>query len=140
MPTKTIVASILITIGSLVGCGPSGRDLSDQQWLEMQEDLQAERAEVGLQRDLLEEDRRRWDEREHGEPVLAAVISSAVLLVVCGLPLLMVAILMWPRQPEPSSETVCEVLLDDVVQQSTSSDTKRLPAKGRQAKLASRKQ
>jgi hypothetical protein len=110
-----IMISWMLIACSLSGCGPSGRDLSDQQWLEMQQQLHAERSEVGHQRDLLEADRREWDDRERSEPVLAAVISASVLLVCCVLPLLLVGVLLWPRKPEPSSDAVCEILLAEQV-------------------------
>jgi len=119
---KMPLAWILIAC-VLSGCGPSGRDLSDAQWLGLQQDLQSERSEVGHQRDLLETDRREFDERERSEPVLAAVISSSVLLVCCLLPLVVVAVLLWPRPPEPDAETVCDIILDDVVTNMTSSES-----------------
>nr|WP_231615877.1 hypothetical protein [Novipirellula artificiosorum] len=123
---------------TLSGCGPSGRDLSDQQWLEIQQDLQDERAEVGKQRDLLEADRREWDERERSEPVLAAVISSSVLLICCSLPLLLVAVLLWPRKREQESQAVCEAMLDEVVtvRNLVSGDTKRIAASPSTQRLA----
>ncbi len=114
---------------TLSACGPSGRDLSDAQWLELQQDLQDERTEVGHQRDMLETDRREWDERERSEPVLAAVISSSVLLICCLLPLVLIGVLMWPRRSDTSSDVVCEVLLDDAIAQivnSTAHDSHRI--------------
>jgi hypothetical protein len=126
---------------SLSGCGPSGRDLSDQQWLEMQQQLHDERTEVGHQRDLLEADRRQWDDRERSEPVLAAVISASVLLVCCVLPLLLVGVLLWPRKPEPAFEAVCEILLDDVLAgQATVASPPRLAAKVQTKRLANREE
>ncbi|TWT56540.1 membrane or secreted protein [Allorhodopirellula solitaria] len=99
----------------LCGCGPSGRDLSDAQWLGMQQDLQAERAEVGHQRDLLEDDRRQWSERERSEPILAAVISSSVLLICCVLPVVLVGVLLWPRRSDTGDDAVCELVMDEMV-------------------------
>jgi len=68
-----------------------------------------------MQRDLLEADRRRWNERQRNDPIVAATIHAAALLICCTLPLLMIALLIWPRSPEPSSESVCELLVDDLV-------------------------
>ncbi|TWU59936.1 hypothetical protein Poly51_02090 [Rubripirellula tenax] len=137
---RPINGGILIAIGSLIviGCGPSGRDLSDQQWLEMQNDMQQERAEVGQQRDQLETDRREWDQRERSDAILAAVIASGGLLLACGLPLLVVAILLWPRPSPSSSEAVCDVLLDEVVQQAATADGRRIESTGVTPKLGSR--
>lgn len=98
----------------LIGCGPSGRDLSDASWLQLQHDMQAERTEVGRQRDQLEADRREWDERERSEPVLAAAISSAALLFACVLPLLLLAGLLFQEQAPESSDAACNELLDQV--------------------------
>ena len=135
MQMKLVVA-LLATISSItIGCGPSGRDLSDGQWLELQRKMQLERAEVGQQRDQLETDRREWDQRERHEPVVAAVISSAALLLVCGLPLLLVAVLLWPRHDPSADEAVCSVLIDEVVLQKIS-NTKRLPTPSDPTKLA----
>ena len=136
MQMKLIVALLATISGITIGCGTSGRDLSDGQWLELQRKMQLERAEVGQQRDQLETDRREWDQRERHEPVVAAVISSAALLLVCGLPLLLVAILLWPRHDPSADEAVCSVLIDEVVLQTTSS-TKRLPTPSDPTKLAS---
>lgn len=108
----TMPAVVILT---LTGCGPSGRDLSDRQWIEMQQDLQAERAEVGHQRDLLESDRREFDARERGDPILAATISSAALLLCCCLPMLIVAVLLWPRPSHVSGQDVQDAWIDDVV-------------------------
>ncbi|MCM2370389.1 membrane or secreted protein [Rhodopirellula sp. ICT_H3.1] len=101
----------------MIGCGPSGRDLSDAQWLQLQSDLQRERTEVGRQRDQLEADRRQWDERERREPVLAATIDSSVRLLCCIAPVLVVVLLLWPRQAETPSEVACDVLLDELIVQ-----------------------
>jgi hypothetical protein len=123
------------------GCGPSGRDLSDQQWLELQQELQEERSEVGYQRDLLEADRREWDDRERIEPVLVAVISASVLLICCVLPLLLVGVLLWPRKPEPTSEAICEILLDDVLAgQAIVAEPPRITSSPQTKRLANREE
>jgi hypothetical protein len=108
-----MIAMALIFL--LIGCGPSGRELSDQQWLGMQQDLQTERTEVGRQRDLLESDRREFDARERSDPIVAASISSAALLLCCCLPLVLVACLLWPRRSQPTDQDVHDVWIDDVV-------------------------
>ena len=77
--------------------------------------MQTERAEVGRQRDLLESDRREFDDRERSDPVVAASITAAALLLCCCLPLVLVAILLWPRRSQPADQDVHDVLLDEVV-------------------------
>ncbi len=135
-----IIALIMILMLSVSGCGPSGRDISDAQWLAMQQDLLREREAVGRQRDMLESDRREWDERERSEPVLAAAVTGAALLICCCLPLLLIPILSWSRDSERSSEIVAEFLIDDAVKQANrplleakqseaSADRNRLPGK-----------
>ncbi|EMI21693.1 membrane protein [Rhodopirellula maiorica SM1] len=99
----------------VVGCGPSGRDLSDAQWLQLQQDIQQERAEIGRQRDLLESDRREWNEREYSEPILAAAITSSVLLACCLLPLLLTACVLRSRESDQDSEAVCDLVIDEVL-------------------------
>ncbi len=125
---STLLASLMLLCWLILlsGCGPSGRDLSDANWLQLQQDMQAERAEVGRQRDLLESDRREWDERERREPVLAAVISSAALLIACGLPLLIVAGLLIQDPPADSAGEACNELLDQVVELTDAREPHRL--------------
>ena len=135
-----VLASIMTLISSVVGCGPSGRDLSDSQWLDMQQSLQRERQEVGRQRDMLEADRRAWEDRERSEPVLAAAITTAALLCCCCLPLLLIPILAWTGHQESTSEVVAELLIDNMAtpgdqpllehrHRGASTDRKRLPGK-----------
>ena len=88
---------------------------SRQQWLSLHEDLQQERSEIGQQRDLLEEDRRLWAGRERSDPIIAEAIAASGLLAACALPLVVIALLLWPRKPESSREEVCEILVDDLV-------------------------
>ncbi len=139
MPTKTTSTWVLIAIVSLLGtgCGPSPRELSDAQWLDLQTDMQQERTEVGRQRDQLEADRRQWDQRERTEPVLAAAVVSAAMLIACGLPLIVVGILFWPRKEPPASDAMCEVLIDEVVLHI--SEPKRIVSSSDPPKLASGK-
>lgn len=120
MPTHRRLIALETTIFAVVilnatGCGPSGRDLSDRQWLDMQQGLQAERAEIGRQRDYLESDRREFDDRERSDPILAATITSASLLMCCCLPLLIVAVLLWPRRTQATDQDVHDAWMDDVV-------------------------
>lgn len=101
---------------------------SRQQWLELHEDLQTERTEIGHQRDLLEEDRRIWADRDRRDPMIAEAIGSAGVLLACSLPLLMVTLLLWPRKRE-EDDVVTEVavtdLLKDVPRRITSRPARR---------------
>lgn len=124
----------------VIGCGPSGRDLSDSQWLELQQNVQDERMEIGRQRDLLERDRSVWNEREHNEPIIAAVISSAVLLFCCSPPLLLVGRLLRSQDTGQDTDAVCNVLLDEVIylNDASPSEAKRIDASQTPSRLASR--
>ncbi len=143
MLLRTIALTLLIL--SIHGCGPSGHSVSqdewDQlfgmpaettkaaselvqrdaesrnQWLSLHEDLQTERSEIGRQRDLLEDDRRDWAAHQRSDPIIAAAISAAGLLAACSLPLILMALLLWPRKPEPASDrdAVCDILVDELV-------------------------
>ena len=138
MPTRisgvfTSVATTLLLC--ILGCGPSGRDLSDEKWLALHEsvqkernEMQGERAEFARQRDLLEADRQKWDARARTEPVVAATISAASLVICCSLPLILVALMLWPRPPEPAEEAISELLIQDLLNQadSTSDDPQRI--------------
>ena len=90
---------------------------SRNQWLSLHEDLQTERSEIGRQRDLLEDDRRDWAARQRSDPIIAAAINAAGLLAACSLPLILMALLLWPRKPEPASDrdAVCDILVDELV-------------------------
>ncbi|MCR9207643.1 MAG: membrane or secreted protein [bacterium] len=113
-------------VSLLIGCGPSGRDISDASWLQLQQDMQDERAEVGRQRDQLEADRREWDERERSEPVFAAAISSAALLFASVLPLLLLAGLLLQNQAPDSSDAACNVLLDQMADLTEANELQRI--------------
>lgn len=143
MPRMTswmIVLGILYILSLLVGCSPKGRELSDEQWLGLQAKMQQERVEVGRQRDLLEADRRKWEARERSEPVVAAAISACGLLVCSVLPLLLVMVLLWPRQPEPTVDIINQLLIEEITGKTTAGvdEIKRLDQPPHHARLATR--
>jgi len=117
MISWSIVIWIMTLVAATLGCGPSGRELSDEQWLALQAAIQHERAEVGQQRDQLEADRRAWDARERSDAVVAAAISSGAMLICCTLPLIVLTLLIWPRQPEPADAIVSTLLIQDLAHQ-----------------------
>ncbi len=144
--TIHLLAVIAALVVPMIGCGPSGHHLDEdewdqvfgmpaentkaaselvqrdaesrQQWLSLHEDLQAERTEIGHQRDLLEGDRRTWAERERDDPIIAAAIGAFGLIFACSLPLVLIALLIWPRKAEDSSGATCEILVGDLVSES----------------------
>jgi hypothetical protein len=126
MRELSICLIVFVVIAGCGGCGGSDSGLTEtqvDQLLEVQTSVQAEREHLSQQRDQLEADRRDWDARERIDPIIAAAIENAGLLVACGLPLLVVAILLWPRRSEPVDEELCDVLICDM----TSDHPKLLP-------------
>lgn len=100
------------------GCGGDGSEHDSVQWLSLQREIQQERTEVGRQRDLLESDRRVWNEKDRSDHLLASVITSSVLVLCCALPLVVVVLLLWPQSHEPVGTTENQVLLAEVIAQS----------------------
>ncbi len=131
---------VIYLLSLVLGCGRSGRDLSDEQWLGLQAEMQQERTEVGQQRDQLESDRRDWDSRERSEPVIAATITASVLLVCCVAPLVLMAVLLWPRKSEPAIEVVNDLLIEAAASQveDGDDDIKRLDHSPKPDRLPSR--
>jgi hypothetical protein len=86
-----------------------------QEIIGLQRDVQAERAEVGVQRDSLEAERRDIANHRYWAPIIAVAIGRFGLLIGCLLPL----ILCWhllQRRVEPADDAmVAEVLLEDLV-------------------------
>lgn len=86
--------------------------------VKLQKGVQAERAEIGRQRDLLEVERREIATDRYLEPLIAAAITQIGLLVACLLPLVICWHLL--RRPiEPADDgAVAELLLQDMFSES----------------------
>lgn len=112
---RTLILLICLT---MTGCS---RGL-DQRVLDLSDQLQVERIELGRQRDQLEADRRRWDQRERREALLAECIRSAALLIVCVSPLIVVAMLL--RRPIDNAGE--QLAVDLLVRQSNEQQTTAL--------------
>ena len=96
--------------------GLTGRQVD--QFLETQSKLADEQADLGRGRDALEADRRRWAERDRRDPIIAKSIQGAVVLTACSLPMLIVAVLLWPKRdseaaPEIDTPALIELLSRD---------------------------
>lgn len=83
-------------------------------WITLQGDLEAQRLEVGRQRDLLEDDRRRMASQRLTESLLAAAIPTAGLLIACALPLVICWLLLCRSDKDDGAEAVFSILLDDL--------------------------
>ena len=86
-----------------------------QEMVTLQREVQAERTEVGRQRDRLEEERRELAAQRHRDPIVASAITYLGLLLACLLPVGVCWLLLRCR-PEPIDDVaVVEVLLEDLV-------------------------
>jgi hypothetical protein len=81
----------------------------------LQREVQAERAEVGHQRDLLEDERRDLAARRYLDPIIAAAVAHIGLLLACLLPLVVCWYLLHRAGEPADDQAVAEVLLEDLV-------------------------
>ena len=86
-----------------------------QEMVALQREVQAERTEVGRQRDLLEGERRELAAKRRLDPVIAAAITNIGLLLACLLPLVLCWYLLQRRVEPADDQAVAEVLLEDLV-------------------------
>ena len=78
--------------------------------------LQSERGEVGRQRDALEEERREIAARRVTDPLVAAAVMNAGLLLACILPLVLCwQLLRGSDRDDPADALIAEALLADLV-------------------------
>jgi hypothetical protein len=78
--------------------------------------LQQNQADVGRQRDQLENDRRDIAAQRHRDPLIAAAITNFGLILACLLPLVLcVVILRALRNPVTAEEALIEFLVQEVV-------------------------
>ena len=80
----------------------------------LERDIQTERAEVGQQRDQLEEDRRDLAAQRKTDPIVAAAITQVGMLVACILPLVLCWYLLFREPSRPGDAAVTEVLIEDL--------------------------
>lgn len=85
-----------------------------QEMVAIQRELQAERAEVDEQRDLLEDERRDLAAQRQRDPVVAAAIANCGLLLVSVLPLILCWCLLHQRQEPADDQEVLAVLLEEL--------------------------
>jgi hypothetical protein len=86
-----------------------------QEMVTLQREVQAERSEVGWQRDLLEGERRELAAKRRLDPIVAAAITNIGLLLACLLPLVLCWYLLQRRVEPADDQAVAEVLLEDLV-------------------------
>jgi len=86
-----------------------------QEMVVLQREVQAERTEVGRQRDLLEGERRDLAVKRRLDPIIAAAITNIGLLLACLLPLVLCWYLLQRRIEPADDQAVAEELLEDLV-------------------------
>ena len=86
-----------------------------REMIELQRELHQERVELGQQRDLLEEERKDLADERQREPVLAAVVSGAVWLFVCSLPLVLCWYLLHGLRNDSDTTELEEMLTVELV-------------------------
>ena len=86
-----------------------------QEMVALQREVQAERSEIGQQRDALEDERRGLAAKRRSDPIIATAITNVGLLAACLLPLVLCWYLLQRRVEPADDQAVCEVLLEDLV-------------------------
>jgi hypothetical protein len=87
-----------------------------EAFVSLQRDLQTEQAEVGQQRDQLEEERRAIAGERLRESILAPIIANAGPLVVCGLALVLCWFLLFGlRRDGDDNAVVGEILIEELI-------------------------
>ena len=81
----------------------------------LQRELQAERSDVGKQRDLLERARSDLAAQRRLDPIIASAITNVALLLVCLWPLALCWRLLNRRLEIADDSAIAEVLLEDLV-------------------------
>ena len=95
---------------------------SRAEMVTLQREVQAERTELGRQRDTLEQERRELATERRITPVIAAAIQHIGLLLICVLPLILAWYVLEHPQRPTDDQVVAEILLDDLL-----SDTPLFP-------------
>ena len=81
----------------------------------MHSEMQDQQAEVGRQRDQLEEDRRMWAAYRRSDPMIATALTTTGLVIACVLPLVVCWYLLAHRSTGEDDALVSEVLIQDIV-------------------------
>ena len=90
--------------------------LSREKFLTIQNNLRADAAAIGQQRDALEADRREIAAQRNRDPIVAAAIIQVGLWLACLLPLILAGYLVYAMRHSPSQDDaiVAEFLITDI--------------------------
>ena len=90
--------------------------LARQEFSELSQGLQAERASIDRQQESLEEERRKIAGQRHRDPIIAEAIGNCGLIIACGLPLVFCAYLLHVLlQRTTPDEALVELFLEDLL-------------------------
>ena len=89
---------------------------SRQKFLAIQDNLRADQAAIGKQRDALEADRHEIAAQRNRDPIVAAAIIEVGLYIACLLPLVLAGYLIWATKPSAGQDDaiVAEFLVTDL--------------------------
>ena len=86
-----------------------------QEIFALHREIQTERAEIGRQRDSLEDERRTIASQRYLAPIIAAAITNIGLLLISLLPLILCWYLLHSPTEPADDRAVAEILLEDLV-------------------------
>jgi hypothetical protein len=96
---------------------------SQESLVTIQHSLEGQQAEIGRQRDLLEQDRRVIASQHRTDPIVAGAIVQAALLVACLLPL----IICWFALRRPPATDADALVTEILIEEITSGQPRLLP-------------
>ena len=122
MRIKTFILAVA-PIALSAGCDPNAemtqqlleqsRQLTAYQ-AELDQRIQSERHSLDQQRAALEVERRQIAHQRHRDPLIAAGITQAALLIVASLPILLLILLLRAAASEPEDAALSELLVQEL--------------------------
>ena len=88
-----------------------------EAWLALYADIQSEIVRIGQQQDRLEAERKALAAQRRIDPIVAVTIEQVGLLAACLLPLLVLALLLWPTRPQQDHDVVSDYLVETIIDQ-----------------------
>jgi len=105
-----IFTYVLYLVFGTVGCGSSGHGTPETPQLQTPAEVSVETLQepdsAATSQSLLESNPRQWNERQQPTPVIGAGVVSAAMVCGVALPLVLVALLTWPRSSDLSNPAV----------------------------------
>ena len=85
-----------------------------RDFLELQENLDQQRAEIGRRHDELEDERQIIAKQRHRDPIVADTVFAVGSLLACLLPLVLAGYLLRCQLSEPDNHSATEILLEEI--------------------------